>query len=49
MGFLAGVAFSVMSPGFADEANPPEPHWTSDDMPDLAGKVFIVTGGNTGE
>ncbi|KZT51967.1 NAD(P)-binding protein [Calocera cornea HHB12733] len=30
------------------EMCPPKPKWTVDDMPDLAGKVVIVTGGNTG-
>jgi retinol dehydrogenase-12 len=27
---------------------PPAPEWTVDKIPDLSGKVFIVTGGNAG-
>lgn len=27
---------------------PGKPKWTADHLPDLSGKVFIVTGGNTG-
>ncbi|EJD36050.1 NAD(P)-binding protein [Auricularia subglabra TFB-10046 SS5] len=34
--------------GFFDEQFPPKPKWTQDDMPDSTGKVYIVTGGNTG-
>jgi len=30
------------------EIFPGKPHWTAKDMPDLAGKVVCVTGGNTG-
>lgn len=30
------------------DAIPPKPKFTADDVPDLAGKVVIVTGGNTG-
>ncbi|PCH39965.1 NAD(P)-binding protein [Wolfiporia cocos MD-104 SS10] len=31
-----------------DENFPPKPKWTANDMPDLTGKVMIVTGGNSG-
>ena len=27
---------------------PPKPKWDVDQIPDLSGKVMIVTGGNTG-
>ena len=27
---------------------PPKPKWSSDDIPDLAQKVFLITGANTG-
>ena len=27
---------------------PPTPEWTVDKIPDLSGKVFIITGGNAG-
>ena len=27
---------------------PPKPHWTAEDMPDLGGKVAVVTGGYAG-
>nr|VWP00247.1 DDE-1 domain-containing protein [Ganoderma boninense] len=30
------------------QAYPPAPKWSSDDMPDLSGKVVLVTGGNSG-
>ena len=30
------------------EAYPPRPTFSPDDMPDLTGKVAIVTGGNAG-
>ncbi|KAF5337982.1 hypothetical protein D9758_014324 [Tetrapyrgos nigripes] len=36
------------APGALSEAFPPKPKWTTKDMPDLSGKVIIVTGGNTG-
>ncbi|KAJ8087222.1 hypothetical protein PM082_006052 [Marasmius tenuissimus] len=31
-----------------DEWYPPKPKWTPEDMPDLTGKVALVTGGNAG-
>ena len=30
------------------ELFPGKPHWTANDMPDLTGKVVVVTGGNAG-
>ncbi|PIL29562.1 hypothetical protein GSI_08198 [Ganoderma sinense ZZ0214-1] len=30
------------------QAFPPSPKWSPDDMPDLSGKVVLVTGGNSG-
>lgn len=27
---------------------PPKPKFSADDVPDLSGKIMIVTGGNTG-
>jgi len=38
-----GTTASMMGQMF-----PPKPKWTPDDIPDLSGKVVIVTGGNAG-
>ncbi|VDB84625.1 unnamed protein product [Peniophora sp. CBMAI 1063] len=38
-----GVTLSLFSQSY-----PPKPKWTPDDIPDLSGKVIIVTGGNAG-
>ncbi|KAI0310797.1 NAD(P)-binding protein [Amylostereum chailletii] len=38
-----GNQWSVLSQMF-----PPKPRWGVDDIPDLSGKVMVVTGGNTG-
>lgn len=31
-----------------DQSHPPKPTFSVEDMPDLEGKVIIVTGGNAG-
>ncbi|KAJ7581359.1 NAD(P)-binding protein [Mycena floridula] len=33
---------------FCENSYPPKPDWTLEDVPDLTGKVCIVTGGNSG-
>lgn len=38
-----GLAYSIYTESF-----PPRSQFTPDDIPDLAGKVIIVTGGNSG-
>ena len=38
----------AMLGSFVDQSYPPAPKYTEDDVPDLNGKVIIVTGGNTG-
>ena len=40
---LSGGVLPLMAQSF-----PAKPKWTAKDMPDLTGKVTIVTGGNTG-
>lgn len=37
------MLFSILSQVF-----PPRPRWTADDIPDLTGKVYFVTGGTSG-
>ncbi|EJD54306.1 NAD(P)-binding protein [Auricularia subglabra TFB-10046 SS5] len=37
------MLFSILSQVF-----PPKPRWTADDIPDLSGKVYFVTGGTSG-
>ncbi|KAF5350745.1 hypothetical protein D9758_010401 [Tetrapyrgos nigripes] len=39
---------SVISSVIDTEFYPPEPKWSTNDIPDLTGKVMIVTGANTG-
>ncbi|KAI0050566.1 NAD-P-binding protein [Auriscalpium vulgare] len=34
--------------GLFGELFPPKPHWTTAQVPDLAGQIIIVTGGNSG-
>ncbi|TFY81691.1 hypothetical protein EWM64_g2322 [Hericium alpestre] len=43
-----GVLFSFLTPTYYRESFPPAPEWTPNNMPDLSGKVVIVTGGNSG-
>jgi hypothetical protein len=38
-----GIVYSLIQQSF-----PPKPTWSTSDIPDLYGKVVIVTGGNTG-
>ncbi|VDB84627.1 unnamed protein product [Peniophora sp. CBMAI 1063] len=33
---------------FVKQSFPPKPKWTAENMPDLGGKIALVTGGNTG-
>ncbi len=37
-----------MAPSLFSESFPPKPHWNVDDIPDLQGKVYAVTGGYGG-
>lgn len=36
------------APSLLSEIFPPKSNFTADDIPDLAGKVVVVTGANTG-
>lgn len=33
---------------FVDQTYPPKPKFSENDVPDLSGKVIVVTGGNAG-
>jgi hypothetical protein len=43
-----GASFSIFKE-FIRQNYPPKPVWTAENIPDLEGKVAIVTGGNTGK
>ncbi|THH09114.1 hypothetical protein EW146_g8786 [Bondarzewia mesenterica] len=43
MGVLWDFIMSLMTESF-----PPKPTWTANDVPDLSGRVVIITGGNSG-
>ncbi|KAI0764108.1 NAD(P)-binding protein [Irpex lacteus] len=43
MGIIWDFIMSMLTESF-----PPKPKWTIDDIPDLSGKVIIVTGGSSG-
>lgn len=43
-----GNSLSGGTLSFIAQVFPPAPKWTTKNMPDLTGKVTIVTGGNTG-
>lgn len=50
--FHHGMPNHTLSPppkhGFVSVMWPPEPTWTAANVPDLSGKVMLVTGGNAG-
>lgn len=43
MTLVLRTLYSYLNEGF-----PPQPKYSTDDIPDLTGKTVIVTGGNTG-
>ncbi|KAH8813714.1 hypothetical protein DL96DRAFT_1625197 [Flagelloscypha sp. PMI_526] len=49
MGWWTAFFLAVRKdPGYSDEGNPPKSHWNLSDIPDLSGKIFLVTGANSG-
>ncbi len=46
--FTEAARFAQFVWTVVSQLHPGKPKWTADHLPDLSGKVFIVTGGNTG-